>query len=104
LVSQTSRVEHKVRVEVRSTRATPVDVWVHDRLPQPASGERDIAVTLLSSVPPERKRDEDAHGHTLKGGLAWRVVIEPGQLGVVEYSYAIDLPAKAELVGGNRRE
>lgn len=41
LVSQNSRVDHKVRVQLLSTQAAPVKVVVWDRLPQPADNEKD---------------------------------------------------------------
>jgi hypothetical protein len=59
---------------------------------------------MLEEKPPAKRTDKDPAGNEVKGGLEWRVVVMPGDLSVIAHAYAIDLPAKTELEGGNRRE
>lgn len=104
LVSQTSRVEHKVHVELRSTSAKPAQVVLWDRLPVPAENVKDVSVQLLEERPPAKRTAKDAFGNEVPGALEWTLTLMPGDTTSVDYKYAIDLPAKAELEGGNRRE
>jgi uncharacterized protein (TIGR02231 family) len=104
LVSQTSRVTHKVKLEVRSSRREPVALALFDRLPVPADNVKDITVAVVEEKPPMKRTNKDATGAEVSGAVEWRTTMMPGDLFTVSYTYAIDLPAKAELEGGNRRE
>lgn len=104
LMGQTSRVEHQVRVELRSTTKQPVQVSLFDRLPVPADNVKDVSVTVLEERPPLQRTGKDAVGNEVAGAFEWRARLLPGDTQAFELKYAIDLPAKAELEGGNRRE
>lgn len=104
LVSQTSRVEHKIHVEIRSTRSKPAQVHVWDRLPVPEDNLKDVTVQLLEERPPSRRTHKDAFGNEVLGALEWTLTLMPGDTALIDWKYAIDLPAKSELEGGNRRE
>lgn len=104
LMGQTSRVEHQVRVELRSTAKQPVQVTLFDRLPVPADNVKDVTVTVLEERPPLQRTAKDALGNEVVGAFEWRARLVPGDSQAFELKYAIDLPAKAELEGGNRRE
>ena len=104
LMSQTSRVEHDVAIELRSTRSDPARVVVYDRLPVPADNVKDIVVAVLEETPPLVRTNRDAAGLEVLGAFEWRVTVMPGATQKLLLKYAIDLPAKAELEGGNRRE
>jgi hypothetical protein len=41
---------------------------------------------------------------TLKGAYRWQTELVPGDPKTLSASYAIEIPSKLELVGGNRRE
>ncbi|MBI1944714.1 MAG: DUF4139 domain-containing protein [Deltaproteobacteria bacterium] len=104
LMSQTSRVEHLLHVEIRSTRAKPANVVVWDRLPVPADNVKDVSVQLVEERPPAKRSNKDAAGNDVPGAIEWHLTVMPGETARIDYKYAIDLPAKAELEGGNRRE
>ncbi|MEW5854094.1 MAG: DUF4139 domain-containing protein [Myxococcota bacterium] len=104
VVSQVSRVDHKVRVQLLSTQEKPVRVVLLDRLPQPADNEKDIQVSLISSTPEAARVDRSVDDRPLRGGLRWSLTLEPNKPAAVDYHYQVTLPAKAELDGGNRRE
>jgi hypothetical protein len=104
LMSSTTRVEHKVKVDVRSTRHQPAQVVLYDRLPVPAENVKDVTVSMVEERPPAKRTNKDAFGNEVLGGLEWRVTVMPGEVQSVAHTYAVDLPAKTELDGGNRRE
>ena len=79
-------------------------VRVYDRLPVVDEEEKNIEVTLLSAQPKPVRDELDPRGEPLEGGLHFIVELPPGEKRDVQFSYEITLPAKAELVGGNRRE
>lgn len=104
LVSQTSRITHTVKTTIRSTASAHRDVFVYDRLPVADDDVKDIKVELVESKPPAKRSERGPDGLPLKGALSWRLVVQPGSTETIEARYTIDLPAKLELVGGNRRE
>jgi uncharacterized protein (TIGR02231 family) len=104
IVSSTSRVEHKVKMEVRNTRKQPASIVLYDRLPTPHDNVKDVSVQVLDEKPPIKKTNKDAFGNELVGGFEWRVTVMPGATQNIDFAYAIDLPAKTELDGGNRRD
>ncbi len=104
LMSQTTRVDHHVAVRVRSALAEPVDVVLYDRLPQPDDDVDDLTVTLVESVPAAERTDRDPQGRTLEGGLRWTLTVSPGSTDVLAWHYRLELPAKSEVIGGNRRD
>jgi hypothetical protein len=63
-----------------------------------------VTVAVVEEKPPMKRTHKDATGAEVQGAVEWRTTMMPGDLFVVNYTYAIDLPAKAELEGGNRRE
>lgn len=105
MMTQKSRVEHRIRFHVRSALRDPARVVVYDRLPTPDDkDENDIDVHLMESVPKATKDDRGPDGKKLPGGLHWELDVKPGEKVEVSYLYEISLPAKMELQGGNRRE
>ncbi len=105
LVGKKARIETHVSTQVRSAKATPVSIALHGRLPVPAAQAADeVDVEWLGSSHEHRPTDRAPDGSRLEGGFAIHLVVEPGTTTAVTYRYAITLPAKAELVGGNRRD
>lgn len=105
LMSQQSRVEHHVRMELLNTTSAPVRVNLFDRLPVPSvEQEKDLTVEMVSSEPTVQRPPQGPDGKKLEGALQWQVELLPGVPLPVDYRYDIRMPAKMELVGGNRRE
>jgi hypothetical protein len=104
LVSQTSRVQHRIAVQLRSALTERAHVIVYDRLPVTEKDDKDIEVKLTEATPKAVVDDRDTKGDPLRGGIHFEIDLEPGAVSDVKYAYEITLPAKAELVGGNRRE
>jgi hypothetical protein len=104
LMGGTTQIEQKVVVEVRSSRKQPVKLSLYERMPVADDNQKDITVSALQSKPPAVRTDKGPRDEELKGGLRFDLTLMPNDLMVVEHSYTITLPAKSELVGGNRRE
>ncbi len=104
LMGGTTQIEQKVLVEVRSSRKVPVRLSLYERMPIVEENQKDVVVSALTSKPPAVRTDKGPNDEELKGGLRFDLSLMPGDLAVVEHSYTITLPAKSELVGGNRRE
>lgn len=104
LMTHTTQVEHTVTLTLRSTLTTPATVQIYDRLPVVDPLAKELDVILLSSQPELERTDKDADGGRLEGGVRWQVPIAPRADATVVHRYRVSFPAKAELVGGNRRE
>jgi hypothetical protein len=104
LVSQTSRIDHRVEIQVQSGLSTPARVHVYERLPIADTNEKEIDVTLVSGAPSVAKAAVGPDGGKLEGGLRLDVDVAPSSIATATLHYQIKLPAKAELIGGNRRD
>ncbi len=104
VVSLKSKVEHRVRIRLRSALAEEARVVVYDRLPTPDDNQKDLEVELVESSPRAVEDGRDPAGKKLDGGLHWELTVPPGATAEVSYRYEISLPASSEIVGGNRRE
>ncbi|MGK0359198.1 MAG: hypothetical protein ACI9U2_001499 [Bradymonadia bacterium] len=104
LMSHTTHVTHTVTIELRSTLSTPAAVRLYDRLPVVGDRVKDVEVSLIESTPELEHTHTDAVGDRLDGGVRWALTLPPGGTQSVVYAYRVTFPAKAELVGGNRRE
>lgn len=104
LIGKTTAVEHRVSLELRSSLTTPCTLRVVDRVPVVASGESDLEVKLLPSDPPPKRYSQEERGARIEGGLLWEVELGPGERRELGFGYVIELPAKREVVGGNRRD
>ncbi len=104
LMGGTLSLSHAIRIEVINHRSAPIDLEVRERVPFAPEREEDVKVEIVSVSPewkPYRPLDADA---PVRGAHAWRVAVGASKKAVFEASYAIRLPSKLELVGGNRRE
>jgi hypothetical protein len=92
---------HRVSVEVRNLLPRPVTVEVRERVPVVREDDPDVKVDIGAVEPSWESWDQE---QSLRGGHRWKVPLEPGATRTLSASYTIKLPAKLELVGGNRRE
>jgi uncharacterized protein DUF4139/uncharacterized protein DUF4140 len=104
LIGKTTAVEHRVSLELRSSLPTPATLRVVDRVPVVASGEDDLNVKFQPGQPPPQRYSQKERGAPLEGGLLWEVELGPGERKELEFGYVLELPAKREVVGGNRRD
>ena len=66
--------------------------------------DKDIEVKLTYARPEAEKYTQTERGAPLRRGLKWRVEVPPGDKVRIELGYRVTLPAKNEIVGGNRRD
>jgi len=102
MISSTSSLDHEVHTELRSRMSVPVTVEVFERLPL-NGGVVGIEVGLDSATP-EPSLGIDPDGRKVDGAMSWRLSLEPGGGADIRYRYSINISARQELVGGNRRE
>jgi hypothetical protein len=102
LLGGSTTVDHHVTIDVTSSLGHPVVIDVLDRIP--VTNDKDIDIKLVSSKPIATKLTQAERGEPVRGGLTWHITISPGEKQRIEITYRVTLPAKNELVGGNRRE
>jgi hypothetical protein len=95
-------LQEQVRIELVSSLGHPVDIEVLER--QPISDDKQIVVERVSVTPEAQPYDQAERGEPVRGGLRWALTLPPAGTVRLEHSYRITLPAKFELVGGNRRD
>jgi hypothetical protein len=101
-------LKHEIRIEVQNHLERAIECQVRERIPATRKDEDDITVSVERVSPrwtayePELASAPEAG---LEGGYQWQVRIDGGGgRAALEVDYAVKIPAKYELVGGNRRE
>ena len=102
LLGGSTTVDHHVTIDVASSLGHPVAIEVLDRIP--VTSDKDIEIKLVSAKPSAVKYTQAERGSPVRGGLSWQITVLPGEKQRIEITYRVTLPAKNELVGGNRRE
>lgn len=102
LLGGSTTIDHHVTIDIASSLGHPITVEVIDRIP--VTVDKDIEIKLVSFKPAATKLEASAHGEPVRGGLTWKIAVSPGEKPRIELTYRVTLPAKNELVGGNRRE
>ena len=102
MLSAESVLTHRIRTEVRSLLAEDVRVQVFEQLPEPEDAEA-VQVTL-GEARPSPVHDRGLDGQEQEGALRWDLDVPAGRSAELSWAYAITLPARRELVGGNCRE
>lgn len=99
LLSGTTVARHTVSIELSSAIGHPALVEVVDRVP--VTDEKSIEVEVDRGD--GEAFDQVERGAPVRGGRRWGVIVPAGGKAKVEMEYRVTLPAKNELVGGNRR-
>jgi len=102
LLGGSLHLRHRVAVSLHNKGRRAAAVEVRERLPQPDEQVEHCTVKELKVEPPWQPwHPPDA---ALAGGRRWTLTLEAGAKSELVYEYRIEIPAKNELVGGNRRE
>lgn len=96
-------LEHRVEVDLASRLALPAEVEVRDVVPVKADDGQAVAVVKEHADPPWTPLVTQEGGDLLLGGRRWRLTLKPGEEKKLVATYALELDAKNEVVGGNRR-
>jgi hypothetical protein len=102
LLGGSSLVDHHVTVDLTSSLGVPVTVEVLERIP--VTDDKDITVKLTAAEPQPEVYDQSDLGAPVRGGRRFRVEVPAGGKARMSYGYRVKLPARSEIVGGNRRE
>ena len=102
LLGGSTTVDHHVTIDVASSLGHSVAIEVIDRIP--VTSDKDIEIKLVSSKPVAAPARPTERGEPVRGGLSWKINVSAGEKQRIEIIYRVTLPAKNELVGGNRRE
>ena len=96
-------LHHEIKVEVANMLKKDATVEVRERIPYVAKNEKEIIQVETVSVEPPWEKYEQSRQSVL-GGYHWELTLAAGEEKTLKAEYEIHLPAKYELVGGNRRE
>lgn len=102
MLGGSTAVTHTVTIELSSALGRPVAVSVIDRVP--VSTEKGVEIRRTAARPEPAIYKQEERGAPVSGGLRWVINLAAGERAQVEYQYRVTFPAKAEVVGGNRRE
>jgi hypothetical protein len=100
---------HEIHIEALNHAGKTVALEIRERVPVPRKTEEDIKIEIKDVTPawepfePEAS-DADARDRRLEGGYRWRASLGAGERMEFCANYEIRIPAKNEIVGGNRRE
>ncbi len=102
LLGGSAAIDHSITVDLASSLGRKVAVEVLERVP--VTDDRDVEIKLSYARPEHDRYTQADRGEPLRGGLRFTVDLPAGGEARVELGYRVTLPAKNEIVGGNRRE
>ena len=102
LFSGGRRLFTEIDTELASSLSRSADVELIERVP--ISSEEGVAVKLFKATPEAQPYSGHDEGHILKGGKRQQLSVPAGGQREAHLAFYIDLPAKRELVGGDRRD
>lgn len=104
LIGGTSVLSHEIKIELENHLARPCTVEVRERIPVPLEKEEQIRVELGEVRPAWTPLRAHSRESEVRGAYAWRLELGPSARAELRANYTIRIPAKLELVSGNRRE
>jgi hypothetical protein len=102
LLGGSAVIDHAITIDLSSSLGRKVTVEVLERVP--VTDEKDVEVKLTYARPESEKYTQAERGAPIRRGVRFRVEVPAGDKAKIELGYRITLPAKNELIGGNRRE
>ncbi len=97
-----SVLEHTITLEVRSRLQRPVRLELLERVP--VTGEKDVEVEVLVTIPEAIPYDQRDRGRLVRGGLRFVLDLDPGAEKICTLKYQVTIPSKMAIQGGNRRD
>jgi hypothetical protein len=102
LLGGSTHLDHYITVDITSSLGMPMTIELLERIP--VTDEKDMTVKVIATDPESEAYDQSDLGAPVRGGRRFRVEVAAGGKAKVSYAYRVKLPAKCEIVGGNRRE
>lgn len=100
-------LEHDITVEIVNHLPVAADVEVRERIPVAAEEQKDDIEVEVTRAQPAWERWDPTPADApvrLRGGYRWRTEVGAGGRAELSAGYVVQISAKQELVGGNRRE
>lgn len=100
-------LKHEIRIEIANNLPRAIDCEVRERIPAIRTDEEDIEIWVERMKPaasPYEPTDASSPEVDLGGGYVWRVRVDGGGKSSLALDYAVKIPSRYELIGGNRRE
>jgi hypothetical protein len=102
LLGGSTHLDHYITVDITSSLGMPITIEVLERIP--VTDDKDVSVKVIATDPESEAYDQSDLGSPVRGGRRFRLEVAAGGKARASYAYRIKLPAKSEIVGGNRRE
>mgnify|MGYP001387705106 CR=1 FL=1 len=96
-------LKHRIEISVASRLSAPVEVEVRELVPIKADDDQAVGIVEEGVAPAWEKLPRQEDGSEPKGGRRWRLSLAPGQEQKLTGGFRLDIDAKQELSGGNRR-
>ncbi|HET9953210.1 MAG TPA: DUF4139 domain-containing protein [Polyangiaceae bacterium] len=93
---------HGITIDLQSHLNVDVRVQIRERIPVTRPKEEELRVTLQTVEPAWRAYEEQTP--PIEGAYAWHITLPASGKTSLKVRYAVRVPSKSELVGGNRRE
>ncbi len=94
-------LKHQIAIDVENSLPFSISLAIRERLPQVPEQEGDIELTIGKAQPPWQEFIPD--NQPTDCGKQWTLSLDSQQRQKLSADYVIGIPAKMELVGGNRR-
>jgi Domain of unknown function (DUF4139)/N-terminal domain of unknown function (DUF4140) len=104
LMGGTTTLPHRVETEAMNHLQRPVTLEIRERLPEVAEEAKQEIKVEIGKVEPAWEAYEPKDAPELKSAHRWVLQIPAGESVRTRLTYTVSMPAKYELVGGNRRE
>ncbi len=92
----------RVAIEARSRLEQPVTLELFERLP--VSDDPEVTIEQLAATPEPQPYRQTDRGRPIRGGLRFRLTLQPDRPAHCTLEYRITISSKRVLVGGNRRD
>lgn len=102
LLGGSTAVDHRVSIELSSALGLPATVEVYDRVP--VTDDKALEIKVVSAQPPHEPYEQVERGAPIRGGVSWKVQLEPGGKRELRLHYRLTFNKGSEVMGGNRRD
>ncbi|MFC1852820.1 DUF4139 domain-containing protein [candidate division CSSED10-310 bacterium] len=103
LITAQTELTHQIEIEVKSQMAERVTLELIDRVPITDEEHKEIEIEELESQP-QSEKITTYEDQVIRGGRRFSLELDPGQKQRCTFAYKVTIPAKKEIIGGNRRE
>ncbi len=107
LIGGSLDLKHEIKIDVISHLPQPATIEIRERIPILKEEEDQAKLTVTSVTPDWQELKPELLGpeeQNLKGAYRWTIQAAPGKSQQLRATYVVQISAKNEISGGNRRE